>query len=539
MAPGGICPDGEMTARALYAGNYKFTNSSYNQQFCLVAERMSKVAQSLYKMTSVLKNQELLRAGAFVNGEWITSAARSFKVTDPANGQELAELPDQDVSIVDDAIDAAYESFQTYKKTNPRQRATWLRNLFNLITENAEDLGRIITLENGKALPEAIGEIKYGASYFEWFAEEAPRIYGATIQPSNPTNRVFTLKQPVGIVGIITPWNFPSAMITRKAAAALAAGCSIVIKPDSQTPLSALALAYLADKAGFPKGTFNVVLSDTQTPAFGLKLCKSPKVKKITFTGSTNVGKILMEQSASTLKKLSFELGGNAPIIVFKDADIDNAVEQSIASKFRALGQTCVCANRIYVQKEVLDEFSEKFAKRVVSFKLGHGLEPGVTHGSLINSRALTKVEDHVADAISQGAKVLQKGGRRSDLGENFYEPTVLTNVPQTAKVASEETFGPLAAIIPFETTKQVVEWANDSSVGLASYVFSANINTIYSVAEALEAGMVSCNTGLFTDCSVPFGGIKESGFGREGSLYGIDDYIVIKTVNIGNIESI
>ncbi|SCW00654.1 LAFE_0C08988g1_1 [Lachancea fermentati] len=483
-----------------------------------------------------LANKELIRDGAFVAGKWVTEAAETFEVTDPANGEVIATLPDQPVTIVDEAIDAAYESFKTFKNTIPRERATLLRKLYNLMMDNAEDLGKIVSWENGKALPEAIGEVKYGASYFEWYAEEAPRIYGATIQPSNPSNRAFTVRQPVGVCGIICPWNFPSAMITRKAGAALAAGCTVVIKPDSQTPLSALAMAYLVEKAGFPKGTFNVVLSHTRTPEFGVKLCESPKVKKISFTGSTNVGKILMKQSASTMKKLSFELGGNAPLIVFEDADLDTAVEQAIASKFRGLGQTCVCANRLYVQRPILDKFASLIAEKVNKFVIGHGLKEGVTHGCLINSKAIEKVESHVQDAIEKGSKVVVAGGRLPELGPNFYAPTVLSNVPQSARVASEETFGPLCAIIPFDTTEEVVKCANDSNVGLAAYVFSKNVDTIFTVSEALETGMVSCNTGLFTDCAIPFGGVKESGFGREGSLYGIEDYTVIKTVTIGNL---
>lgn len=486
----------------------------------------------------VLKNPALLRTGALINGQWI-KAGPLFSVTDPATGAEIAKLPDQPVEVVELAIDAAYSTFKQYKATTPRQRSKWLRNLYNLIMDNVDDLAKICTWENGKALAESVGEIKYGATYFEWYAEEAPRMYGHTIQPANSTNRVFTLRQPVGVCGIITPWNFPSAMITRKAAAALAAGCTVVIKPDSQTPLSALALGYLAEQAGFPPGAVNIILSHTKTPEFGLVLCESPKVKKISFTGSTNVGKILMKQSASTLKKLSFELGGNAPIIVFKDADLDNAVDQVLASKFRGLGQTCVCANRIYVHKDIQDAFASKFAAKVEQFKIGHGLDANTTHGSLINERAIAKVEDHFNDAVAKGATVVLKGGRRTDLGPNFYSPSVLTNVDQSMKVAKEETFGPLAAIFPFESTEQVVQWANDSSVGLASYVFSSDINTIYSVSEALETGMVSCNTGIFTDCAIPFGGVKESGFGREGSLYGIEDYTVIKTVNIGNINTI
>lgn len=489
-------------------------------------------------VTPTFANPQLIRKGALVNGEWLTEGP-TYQVTDKASQEVIATLPDQDISVVDKAIDSAYEAFDAYKKTSPRQRAAWLRTLYNLILENAEDLAKLISWENGKTYTEALGEVKYGASYFEWYAEEAPRVYGATIQPSNPTSRVFTIKQPIGVCGIITPWNFPSAMITRKAGAALAAGCTCVVKPDSQTPLSALALGYLIEQAGFPKGVFNVVISHTKTPEFGLKLCESPKVKKISFTGSTNVGKILMRQSASTLKKLSLELGGNAPIIVFDDADIDNAVTQTIASKFRGLGQTCVCANRIYVQRGVLAQFETKLAAEVSKFKIGHGLDPESTHGCLINGNAIAKVEDHVSDAIAKGAKVLIRGGRREDLGPTFYSPTLLTNVTQQMKVSSEETFGPLGAILPFDTKEEVVRWANDASVGLASYVFAKDINTIYSVAEALESGMVSCNVGVFTDAALPFGGVKESGFGREGSLYGIDDYVVIKAINIGGIQSI
>ncbi|KAH3680186.1 hypothetical protein WICMUC_000502 [Wickerhamomyces mucosus] len=477
------------------------------------------------------KDPEIIRKGAFVNGEWINTATKRFDVLDPATETKIADLPDQDLSIVDEAIDHAAIAFKTYSKTSPRQRSQWLRNLFDLMTEYNEDLAKICTWENGKSLTESRGEIKYAASYFEWFSEEAPRIYGQTIQPTNPQNRVYTTYQPVGVCGIITPWNFPSAMITRKAAAALAAGCTVVIKPDSQTPLSALALAYLVEKAGFPKGVFNVVLSHTQTPEFGLKLCKSKKVKKISFTGSTNVGKILMEQSASTLKKLSMELGGNAPVIVFKDADLDKAVEQSIASKFRGLGQTCVCANRIYVESSILEAFEKKFVEKVSQFVIGHGLDDATTHGALINGKAIVKVEEHINDAVEKGAKILIKGGRREDLGANFFAPSVLSNVNKSMKVASEETFGPLGAIIPFDSTDEVIEAANDVDVGLAAYVFTKDINTIYKVSESLEFGMISCNTGLFTDSAVPFGGIKESGFGREGSYLGLQDYLVVKSI--------
>lgn len=489
-------------------------------------------------MVPEFNNKDLIRKGAYVDGKWIVSCEETFEVTDPATHEVIATLPDQPLEAVTEAIDVAEQAFRSYKKTTPRTRAAWLRNLYNLMIENVDDLAKIITWENGKALAEAAGEIKYAASYFEWYAEESVRVYGTTIQPANSSNRAFTVRQPVGVCGIICPWNFPSAMITRKAGAALAAGCTVVIKPDSQTPLSALALAYLAELAGFPKGVFNVVLTATRTPAFGLALCESPKVKKISFTGSTGVGKILMRQSASTMKKLSFELGGNAPIIVFDDCDFDEAVTQTLASKFRGLGQTCVCANRIYVQRTIIDKFSESLAKHVNQFVIGHGLDPKTTHGCLINEAGILKVESHVKDALEKGAVTVVAGGRLPDLGPNFYAPTILSHVPADAKVNKDETFGPLCALIPFDTMEEVVGYANDTELGLASYVFSKNIDTIYTVAEALETGMVACNTGLFTDCSIPFGGVKESGFGREGSLHGIEDYTVIKTITIGNLPA-
>ena len=484
----------------------------------------------------VFKDAELLRKGAYIDGQWVETAPEYFEVTNPANSEVIATLPEQPVSEVERAIDVAFDSFKTFKNTAPRERARWLRNMYNLMIENIDDLAKLIAWENGKAMSDAIGEVRYAASYYEWYAEEAPRMYGTTIQPGNPTNRVITMRQPVGVCGIICPWNFPSAMITRKAAAALAAGCTVVIKPDSSTPLSALALAYLMEKAGFPKGVFNVVLSHTRTPEFGLRLCESPKVKKITFTGSTAVGKILMKQSASTLKKLSLELGGNAPLIVFADADMDQAVEQAIASKFRGLGQTCVCCNRLYVHSSIIDEFAERIAAEVRKFVVGNGLDPKNTHGCLINGKAVAKVEHHKQDAVSRGAKVVVEGGLLPELGPNFYAPVVLSHVPYDAVVAKEETFGPLCPIFSFDTIEEVVGYANDSEFGLASYVFSKNIDTVYTVAEALESGMVSANTGLFSDCSIPFGGVKESGFGREGSLYGIEDYTVIKTLNIGSL---
>lgn len=485
-----------------------------------------------------LKNPDLIRTKPYINGEWYDSKSTStFKVYDPASNEELVELPDLTADEIDHAIQVTHEAFKTYKKTNAYDRAKWLRNLYNLMMDNIDDLAAIITMENGKCLTDAIGEIKYAASYFEWFAEEAKRNYGHTIQPSNNNNKIITYRQPVGPVGLLCPFNFPTAMGARKAAPAFAVGCTCILKPDAQTPLSSLALAYLADKAGFPKGVFNVVLtSHESTPACGEKFCESPVIKKVSFTGSTPVGKLLMKQSALTLKKLSMELGGNAPIIVFDDAKLDQAVEQSVASKFRSLGQTCVCANRLYVQSGIYDKFVEKFAERVKQFKIGNGFEKGVTHGCLINQRAIDKVEDHVKDAVAKGAEVVVKGGPLTELGKHFYAPYVLKEVTPKMKCTSEETFGPLAAIVKFDEQKEVLDQCNDTPYGLAAYVFSEGLNTVWQVSEELEAGMVSVNSGIFTDAALPFGGVKESGFGREGSLYGLDDYTVVKSISLGNV---
>ncbi|KAJ1546447.1 succinate-semialdehyde dehydrogenase NADP+ [Saccharomyces cerevisiae] len=461
-----------------------------------------------------LNDPNLFRESGYIDGKWVKGTDEVFEVVDPASGEIIARVPEQPVSVVEEAIDVAYETFKTYKNTTPRERAKWLRNMYNLMLENLDDLATIITLENGKALGEAKGEIKYAASYFEWYAEEAPRLYGATIQPLNPHNRRHDHKK----------------------------GCRCfscgLHSSHSQTPLSALAMAYLAEKAGFPKGSFNVILSHANTPKLGKTLCESPKVKKVTFTGSTNVGKILMKQSSSTLKKLSFELGGNAPFIVFEDADLDQALEQAMACKFRGLGQTCVCANRLYVHSSIIDKFAKLLAERVKKFVIGHGLDPKTTHGCVINSSAIEKVERHKQDAIDKGAKVVLEGGRLTELGPNFYAPVILSHVPSTAIVSKEETFGPLCPIFSFDTMEEVVGYANDTEFGLAAYVFSKNVNTLYTVSEALETGMVSCNTGVFSDCSIPFGGVKESGFGREGSLYGIEDYTVLKTITIGNLPN-
>lgn len=489
-------------------------------------------------MAPQFKNPDLIRSTPYINGEWYQSKSnKTFKVYDPATEELIIELPDQTPEEIDEAIQVTHEAFETFRKTSPHERSKYCKKLFDLMIENLDDLAKIITWENGKCLTDSIGEVKYAASYFEYFGEEAKRIHGSTIQPTNFNNKILTYKQPIGPVGLLCPFNFPSAMGARKAAPAFAVGCTTILKPDSQTPLSSLALAYLADLAGFPPGVFNVVLTSTEnTPMCGLKFCESSLIKKISFTGSTSVGKLLMKQSSSTLKKLSLELGGNAPIIVFDDADLNQAAEQAAASKFRSLGQTCVCANRLYIQLGIYDKFLVKFNEIVSNYKIGNGFEDGVTHGCLVNERAIDKVEDHVNDAISKGAKVLIKGGRLPNLGKHFYSPTVLGDVNDSMKVIHEETFGPLAAIVKFETRDEVLKSCNQSQYGLASYVFSNNLNTVWYMSEYLESGMVSINTGVFTDVSLPFGGVKESGFGREGSLYGIDDYTYIKSINLGNV---
>lgn len=486
----------------------------------------------------VLRNPKLLNFKPFINGKWYDSkSTATFKVYDPATEELIGECPDQTIEEIEEAIKITEAAFKKYRHASTQDRSIWLRNLYNLMIDNLEDLAKIITWENGKCLTDAIGEVKYAASYFEWFSEEARRIYGNTIQPSNNNNKILTYKQPIGVVGLLCPFNFPSAMGARKAAPALAVGCTTILKPDAQTPLSSLALAYLANQAGFPPGVFNVVLSSVEnTPKVGLKFCESPLIKKISFTGSTPVGKLLMKQSSSTLKKLSLELGGNAPIVIFDDAKLDLAVEQSLASKFRSLGQTCVCANRIYVQSGVYDKFCEKFAAEVEKFKIGNGFDEGVTHGCLINQKAIDKVEDHLQDAVEKGAKVIVKGGRLPELGNNFYKPAVIKDVTHDMKVVKEETFGPLGAIIKFETKEEALHYCNDTPFGLASYVFSENLNNIWYMSEYLECGMVSVNTGLFTDAALPFGGVKESGFGREGSLHGIDDFVVLKSITLGNV---
>lgn len=454
---------------------------------------------------------------------------------DPSTGKKIGTCPEFDASDTEKAISVAAEAFKSFRNTLPRERARMLRKWYDLMTENADDIATLITWENGKPLADAKGEAAYAAGFFEWFSEEAPRTYGDTISASVPGNRVVTIRQPVGVCGLITPWNFPAAMITRKIGPALAAGCTVVAKSPGETPFTANALAELSHRAGIPPGVVNIITALKNTAQVGEILTTSPIIKKVSFTGSTNVGKLLMKQSSSTLKKLSFELGGNAPFIVFDDcADLDAGVAGAIASKFRSSGQTCVCANRIYVQSGIYDEFAQKFTEKVKGFKVGFGFDEGTTHGPVIHNRAVGKVEAHVKDAVNKGAKIVIGGQRIPDLGDNFFQPTVLTGMKNDMQLAGEETFGPVAGLFPFETEKEVVELANQAEVGLAGYFFSRSVDRIWRVAEALEVGMVGVNTGLISDPAAPFGGVKHSGFGREGSKHGIEEYMIIKTITMG-----
>lgn len=482
-----------------------------------------------------LNDPSLLKTDvSYINGEWVKAGSgKTFEVHDPTTHSLIGTVPEMDASDTNLAIEAATKAFATFRTYTGRERSKLLRKWYDLMTENHADLATLITWENGKPIADAKGEVTYAANFLEWFSEEAPRVSGSTLASSVPGNRVATYKEPVGVAGLITPWNFPSAMITRKAAPAIAAGCSVVVKAPGETPFSALALAELAHRAGIPKGVFNVVTAMKNTPECGTTLCESKAVKKISFTGSTPVGKLLMKQSASTLKKLSFELGGNSPFIVFDDADLDSAVAGAITCKFRSSGQTCVCANRIYVQEGIYDRFVEAFVAKVKEFKLGGGFEEGVTHGPVIHSRAIDKVDSHVKDAESKGAKIVLGGKKLEDLGPNFYAPTVLSGMNADMALANEETFGPVAGLFKFKTEEDVIRLANDSDVGLAGYFFSENVKRVYRVAEALQVGMVGVNTGLISDPAAPFGGVKESGFGREGAD-GINEYLVTKMVTFG-----
>ncbi|WP_295751329.1 NAD-dependent succinate-semialdehyde dehydrogenase [Undibacterium sp.] len=475
-----------------------------------------------------LKDPSLFKQQAYINGQWCDAeSGEKIAVSNPATGEILGHVPKMGAIEAKRAIADANAAWKPWRAMLAKDRATILRRWHGLMLENCEDLAIIMTAEQGKSLTEARGEIAYGAAYIEWFAEEAKRIYGDTIPASAPGRRIMVNKEPIGVCAAITPWNFPSAMITRKAAPALAAGCTMVVKPAELTPFSALALAELARRAGVPDGVFNVI---TGNPVeIGGEFTSNPTVRKLSFTGSTAVGRLLMQQSASSIKKLSLELGGNAPFIVFKDADLDAAVEGVLASKYRNSGQTCVCVNRIYVQDEVYDLFSSKLVEAVKkSFVVGNGFDAGVNQGPLINEAAVLKVEAQIDDALSKGARVLA-GGKRHALGGTFFEPTVLADVTQAMAVAREETFGPIAPLFRFSSDEEVVAMANDTEFGLASYFFSRDIGRIWRVAEQLEYGMVGINTGILSSEVAPFGGVKQSGLGREGSKYGIEDYLVIK----------
>lgn len=474
-----------------------------------------------------LQDSSLLHQKCYINGQWLDAdSASTITVTNPANGDVLGTIPDMGASETQAAIEAANAALPAWRGLTAKERATKLQTWFKLMMENQDDLGLMMTLEQGKPLAEAKGEIAYAASFIEWFAEEAKRIYGETIPGHQPDKRLIVIKQPIGVAAAITPWNFPAAMITRKAGAALAAGCTMVIKPAAETPYSALALAELADRAGIPAGVINIVTGDAI--AIGGVLTSSPIVRKLSFTGSTPVGIKLMEQSAPTLKKLSLELGGNAPFIVFDDADLDAAVEGAMISKYRNAGQTCVCANRLYVQAGVYDAFAAKLAEAVEKLTVGNGLEPGSTTGPLISDAAVNKVKSHLQDALDKGATILT-GGKPHELGGTFFEPTVITNVDSSMKVAREETFGPMAPLFKFSDVDDVIAQANDTEFGLAAYFYTNNLSRVWQVSESLDYGMVGINTGLISTEVAPFGGVKSSGLGREGSRHGIEEYLELK----------
>ncbi|WP_417463464.1 NAD-dependent succinate-semialdehyde dehydrogenase [Kordiimonas sp.] len=475
-----------------------------------------------------LSDQTLLKAHGYIGGAWVDAASgETFAVRNPATGDVLATLPDMGAVETRSAIEASEEAFRSWRAVTAKERSAVLQRWYRLIMEAQEDLAQILTAEMGKPLAEARGEIAYGASFIEWFAEEGKRVYGDVIPAPQGDRRIMVIKQPIGVVGAITPWNFPNAMITRKVAPALAVGCAVVVKPAAETPLSALALAELAERAGVPKGVLNVVVG-TKSRDIGGELCANQTVRKLTFTGSTEVGRILMRQCSDDIKKVSLELGGNAPFIVFDDADIDAAVDGAMASKYRNSGQTCVCANRLYVQSGVYDAFVEKLAAKVIEMKVGNGADDGVVQGPLINDEAIEKVEEHIADALSKGGELVT-GGKRHSLGGSFFEPTLIRNVTKDMKVAREETFGPVAPVFRFETEADVVAQANDTEFGLASYFYARDLARVWRVAEALEYGMVGINTGILSTEVAPFGGVKQSGLGREGSKYGIEDYVEMK----------
>jgi succinate-semialdehyde dehydrogenase/glutarate-semialdehyde dehydrogenase len=483
---------------------------------------------------SQLNDQSLLKSNALINGEWVGGSQR-FDVVDPATGQKLVDVANLGAADTRKALDAANAAWPLWRSKTAKERATIMMKWYHLLHQHADDLARIMTAEQGKPLAEAKGEVGYGASFIEWFAEEARRVYGETVPTTDNNKRYLVIKQSMGVCAAITPWNFPIAMITRKVAPALAAGCPVVIKPAEQTPLSALAVAELAQRAGMPAGVLNVITADgANSIEVGKVLCASDIVRHLSFTGSTEVGRILAAQCAPTLKKLSLELGGNAPFIVFDDADLDSAVEGALASKYRNAGQTCVCANRLYVQDGVYDAFVHKLTEKVQGIKVGNGFEPGITQGPMIDDQAIAKIEKHVADASAKGGRVLT-GGKKFDT--RFFEPTVIADATSDMLCAREETFGPVAPVFRFKTEAEAIAAANNTEFGLASYFYSRDVGRIFRVGEALEYGMVGINTGLISTAEVPFGGVKQSGLGREGSHHGIDDYVEIKYLCLGDIN--
>jgi len=484
---------------------------------------------------AALKDPQLLRTDALIGADWVSGSDR-FVVTDPATGQALARVANLGAEHARLAVAAAGRAWSGWRNTPAKQRAAVMMKWFGLLHQHADDLARIMTAEQGKPLAESRGEVAFGASFVEWFAEEARRVYGEVIPTTDGDKRYLVIRQPIGVCAAITPWNFPIAMITRKVAPALAAGCTVVVKPAEQTPLCALAVAELARRAGLPDGVLNVVTGDGgNSIEIGRMLCESDAVRHLSFTGSTEVGRILMRQCAPTIKKLSLELGGNAPFIVFDDADLDSAAEGALISKYRNAGQTCVCANRLYAQDAVYDAFIARLVEKARAIRVGNGFEAGITQGPLIDEQALVKVERHVADAVALGARVVVGGHR---IGERFYAPTVLADVTPAMLCSREETFGPLAPVLRFKTEDEVIALANDTEFGLASYFYSRDVGRIFRVGEALEYGMVGVNTGLISTAEVPFGGVKQSGLGREGSRHGIDDYVEVKYLCLGGLKA-
>jgi len=482
--------------------------------------------------TLKLKDATLFRQQCYLDGAWVNAqSGKTLSIRNPATGEVLGTVPSMSAAETRRAIEAANAAWSGWRAKTGKERANILRKWFDLMMANQDDLAMILTAEQGKPLAEAKGEIAYGASFIEWFAEEAKRVYGDTIPGHQADKRIVVLKEPIGVCAAITPWNFPNAMITRKAGPALATGCTMVLKPASQTPFSALAIAELAERAGVPKGVFSVVTG--AATEVGGEMTGNPLVRKLTFTGSTQIGKVLMEQCAQTVKKTSMELGGNAPFIVFDDADLDAAADGAIASKYRNNGQTCVCANRILVQDKVYDAFAEKLAQRVKQLRVGNGMEPGVTTGPLIDTAAVAKVEEHIADAVAKGGKVVL-GGKRHALGGLFFEPTVIANVTPEMKVAREETFGPVAPLFRFKDEVEAVRMANATEFGLAAYFYACDLGRVWRVSEGLEYGIIGTNTGIISTEVAPFGGVKESGIGREGSKYGIEEFLEIKYVCMG-----